>query len=265
MKFINQNRIMHEVKPLIEGIKAGDHQNILFQGPAGCGKTSLAKYVAEHTLEDFSFQIPVKGNINWTGMRTYSTNIIDEIHEFKNFENLYPLLDDRDQSFIFCTTEYGETPEPFLTRCIRFSFEPYNVGHLSTIVKNYSKGRKFILDSTEAYTLVAEASRGSPRLAKQRYDRIKRIMDYYSQEPSAENVRFVLNKIGIYDFGYSAEDFRYLEYLKNVVSSSLENISRTLRIDKNTIAKEIEPYLLEKGNILITSKGRKFVKWPDTL
>ncbi|KKL17111.1 hypothetical protein LCGC14_2488840, partial [marine sediment metagenome] len=29
-------------------------------------------------------------------------------------------------------------------------------------------------------------------------------------------------------------------------------------------AKEIEPYLLEKGNIMITSKGRKFIKWPDT-
>ena len=197
-------------------------------------------------------------------MAQYSTNIIDEIHEFRNFENLYPYLDDNERSYLFCTTEYGETPEPFLTRVIRFTFEPYTVGHLTTIVKNYSKGRRFKLDTPEAYTLIAEASRGSPRLAKQRYDRIKRMLDYYGQQPSAENVRFVLNKIGIYDFGYSAEDFRYLEFLKNITSSSLDNIARTLRIDKNTIAKEIEPYLLEKGNILITSKGRKFIKWPDT-
>ncbi len=211
-----------------------------------------------------SIQIPVKGDINWNALSKFDVNIIDEIHEFKNFENLYPNLDDGDQSYLFCTTEYGETPEPFLTRCIRFTFEPYSVQHLTTIVKNYAKGRRFKLSSHEAYLLIAEASRGSPRIAKQRYDRIKRMLDYYGQDPSAENVRFVLNKIGIYDFGYSAEDFRYLKFLKERNSSSLDNISRTLRIDKNTIAKEIEPYLLEKGNIEITSKGRKYISWPDT-
>ncbi len=211
-----------------------------------------------------SIQIPVKGNINWPELSKFDVNIIDEIHEFKNFELLYPYLDDKNQSYLFCTTEYGETPEPFLTRCIRFTFEPYLVKDLTQIVRSYAKSRSFIFNSAEAYTLVAEASRGSPRIAKQRYDRIKRMLDYYGQPASVDNIRFVLNKIGIYDFGYSAEDFRYLELLKTRGASSLDNISRTLRIDKNTISKEIEPYLLEKGNIQITSKGRTFMKWPDT-
>ena len=211
-----------------------------------------------------SIQIPVKGDINWQALSKFNVNIIDEIHEFRNFELLYPYLDNKEQSYLFCTTEYGVTPEPFLTRCIRFTFEPYLVKDLAKIVRSYSKSRSFTLNSAEAYTLVAEASRGSPRIAKQRYDRIKRMLDYYGQPANVDNIRFVLNKIGIYDFGYSAEDFRYLEFLKNIDASSLDNISRTLRIDKNTIAKEIEPYLLEKGNIMITSKGRKYVKWPDT-
>ncbi len=254
---------MDEVIPIINSIRGGEHQNLLFQGPAGCGKTTIAKMVAKKAGHRQSIQIPVKGNINWGKIPDFWVNIIDEIHEFKQFENLYPLMDAGENTFLFCTTEYGEAPEPFLSRCIRFTFEPYILEDLVKITRLYSKARGYTFRDKESYRLIAEAARGSPRLAKQRFDRIKRMLSHYGQIPNAENVKFVLNRIGIYNFGYTAEDMRYMEYLKSLPASSLDNLSRALRIDKNTIAKEIEPYLLEKGNILITSKGRKFIKWPD--
>jgi Holliday junction resolvasome RuvABC ATP-dependent DNA helicase subunit len=49
-----------------------------------------------------------------------------------------------------------------------------------------------------------------------------------------------------------------MDYLHRVGHSSLDNISRNLQIDKNTIAKEIEPYLFERGHIELNSRGRLF-------
>lgn len=263
MKFINQQRIMSEVSPLILAIKTGNHQNLLFQGPAGCGKTTIAKYIANQTMLDWDIQIPVKGSINYKPFGDYNVHIIDEIHKFREWEMLYPYLDKLEETFIFCTTEYGESPEPFLSRCIRLSFEPYSVKDLSEIVRRYSIGRRFKLNKA-CCSLIGGAARGSPRLAKQRYDRVKMMLQYYGFNSTSHWVEHVLNQMGIYTFGYTTEDFRYLEYLQNVNVSSLNNLARALRIDRNTIEKEVEPFLLEKENILITSKGRKFIKWPET-
>lgn len=263
MYFVNQNRIIAEVKPLVSAIQNNNHQNLLFQGSAGCGKTHLAKFIAKTSELPWDMQIPVGGKINYKYVGKFPVHIVDEIHEFRNFENLYPYLDSGKETFIFCTTEYGEVPEPFLTRCIRLSFDPYAEEDLAEIAHRYSKGRKYILKDKKSYMLIADAARGSPRLVKQRFDRVKMYCQYYDMKPNNYNVSFALRQIGIYTLGYTSEDFRYMKYLETVGQSSLVNLSRALRIDKNSVQKEIEPFLIERGNIAITSKGRKLIKWPS--
>lgn len=262
MKFINQDRIMTEISPLVRAIRNNEHQNLLLQGPAGCGKTSLAKLIADGTGLDWNIQTPVRGRINYRPFGDYNVHIIDEIHTFRGWEVLYPYLDTSLETFIFATTEYGESPEPFLSRCIRLSFEPYSAEDLAEIVRRYSIGRRFKMNKASCL-LIAGASRGSPRIAKQRFDRVKMMIQYYNFDKTTHWIRHVLRQLGIFTFGYTTEDFRYLEYLRNINTSSLDNISRALRIDRNTIEKEVEPFLLERGNIIITSKGRKFLKWPE--
>lgn len=266
MKFINQDKIMSELNPLISDIRNNNNNYaVLFQGPAGCGKTTLAKLtVNQSNRRSYGNQIPSNGKINFETFTQHNLHFIDEIHEMKRgFELMYPYIDSGEHTIIFCTTEYGELPEPLLTRCLRFTFEPYELKHLIEIVKRYSYGRNFRLADEESYKMIAEAGRGNPRIAKQRFDRVKMMLQYYDYEPDAHSIRGLLNRIGIYKFGYTKEDLRYIDYLSKIPASSLDNISRALKIDKNTIQKEIEPYLIEKGNIMITSKGRKFLKWAE--
>lgn len=263
MQFINQNRIMSEVGPLIRGISNGNSINLLLQGSAGCGKTTLARKIAKDATNNWSFQIPSRGQINFGPLRDYPINIIDEIHELKVFEPLYPYLDAGQQTYIFCTTEYGQTPDPFLTRCIRLTFDPYDIDDLVEIIRRYSMGRNFTFRSRECYRLIAVAARGSPRLAKQRFDRVKMMLQYYDYNKTPEFVRTILARIGIFDFGYTQEDLRYLKYLEEMQLSSLTNLSRILKIDSNTLQKEVEPYLIEKGCVEITPRGRRFLKWPN--
>ncbi|KKM98806.1 hypothetical protein LCGC14_1154220 [marine sediment metagenome] len=261
MGFINQKRILSEVNPLIESLKNGGSENIILQGPAGCGKTMLAKIIAR-SIEEYSFQIPVKGNIKIdSGTRV---QIIDEIHELRSFEPLYPLLDSEEHVFIFCTTEYGGVPEPFSSRCIRFTFDRYSNDDLTRIVFNYAKSRSYPVDIYSAL-LIAQVSRGSPRIAKQRFNRVKRMIAYYDFKWSEENIFQILNMIGIYNLGYTKEDMDYLEILKDKEVLGLRNISRILRVDQNTIVREIEPFLIEKGHIEITSKGRRLINCPQIL
>lgn len=258
MSFVNQSLIMREVLPLAESLMVEGSANILLQGPAGCGKTKLAGIIARKIEEGWAFQIPVKGNLNWSRTQDFRVHIVDEVHMLRNFELLYPEMDSGEHVFIFCTTEYGETPDPFLTRCIRFSFEPYSAESIKQIVEEYSRARRFTFKDSACYELIAESSRGNPRIAKQRFDRVKLMIEHYDYPRRVDFVRNTLTQIGVFGGGFTKEDFRYMDYLHRVGRSSIDNIARTLQIDKNTVVKEIEPYLIERGCIELTSRGRQF-------
>jgi Holliday junction DNA helicase RuvB len=249
------------VNPLIEDFRNNHNDNILLQGPAGCGKTMLAKMIAK-SIEDYTVQIPTRGNIRLDSQNRIQ--IIDEIHELSQFEPLYPLMDNGEHIFIFCTTEYGGVPEPFSSRCIRFTFEPYSVEDLGRIVFAYAKSRKYPIDILSAIQ-IAQISRGSPRIAKQRFDRVKRMLSYYDLGWETRNLERILDMLGVYNLGYTNEDLRYLEILRDRGTVSLRNLSSILQIDVNTIIREIEPFLIEKNHVEITSRGRRLVNWPNII
>lgn len=260
MTFINQRRISQEVSAIIHEL--GDSGiNILLQGPAGCGKTSLAKIICSNLGESYYSYIPHNGEVQLNKVNESRITFIDEIHLYKQWEFLYNYMDSNNKIFVFCTTEYDDIPEPFLSRCIRFTFDPYSVFDLTQIVLNYARKRKFPLDYNSCFT-IANTSRGSPRIAKQRFDRIKLMLTHYRRPHAGIYVNEMLTMMGIKNGGYTSEDIRYLEYLSKVPASSLDNICLALQINRATVQREIEPFLLQNGNIQITSKGRIFKTCP---
>lgn len=262
--FIGQNKIILELSSISEELKKEfTGINILLRGQAGCGKTLLAdKFLL--SIDNYIFQLPNKSKnyeLRWNEkIAEYKCHFIDEIHTLKHIEVLYPIMDTKKYVFVFASNEYGDLPEAFLSRCYIYSFGDYTLDEISTIVFEYAKGKNIYLEKSLS-DLFAKYSRNNPRIAKNLFDRVLFIIHRGYYILNTKGITSALKDIGIYEGGYTDLDVKYLQTLSKINTSSLESMSRLLRVDKNTIINEIEPFLLNKEHIAITSKGRKFIKW----
>jgi Holliday junction resolvasome RuvABC ATP-dependent DNA helicase subunit len=91
------------------------------------------------------------------------------------------------------------------------------------------------------------------------------MLSYYDLGWETRNLERILDMLGVYNLGYTNEDLRYLEILRDRGTVSLRNLSSILQIDVNTIIREIEPFLIEKNHVEITSRGRRLVNWPNII
>ncbi|PNX46009.1 MAG: hypothetical protein BV457_08470 [Thermoplasmata archaeon M9B1D] len=66
----------------------------------------------------------------------------------------------------------------------------------------------------------------------------------------------MLDMLRIYKGGFTELDLKYLDVLKKQKTASLNTLSRALNVPKYTLLNEIEPFLIKKDLINITSKGR---------
>ncbi len=255
MTFIGQTHVMEELRILAKEIYRGNHQNILILGSSGYGKTTLAKYLADYTCK--SYQISIEG-------RGLDTNkellIIDEAHKMKNPEILFPLMDKHSNSVVLLTTDLGVLPEPLVNRCYRLILQEYSQDDLLEIARYYSsKSRtKFTIPMLR---VIVERSRNIPREIKNMVDRIilhQRSGEFYWD---IEYLKVMLDTLGVYEGGFTYFDIEYLAYLKSIGgNASLTTICHGIKQSKETITNYIEPFLIKKGYIIITSKGRKLIK-----
>jgi Holliday junction DNA helicase RuvB len=263
-KFIGQTKIKLELESISQQINNKfEGINILLRGQAGCGKTLLAKSFLS-SLGDYTSQLPSKISnyeLIWDErIFKYKFHFIDEIHSLKHIEVLYPIMDSKEHIFTYASNEYGELPEALLSRCFVYSFCDYTAKEISSIVFEYAKTRNIYLENTLA-DLFAKYSRNNPRMVKNLFDRVLFIIHRGYYNLNSRGIISALNDIGIYDGGYTDLDMKYLETLHNASSLSLDTISRLLKVDKNTIVNEIEPFLIDKGHMIISPRGRKFIKW----
>ncbi len=263
-------------------------EHLLLSGPPGLGKTSLAYCVAKEMKGKITSTsgpaIERAGDLVGilTNLERGDVLFIDEIHRISRVveEFLYPAMENFQIDFIIdkgpyaksvkfnlkpftligATTKKGSLSAPLRGRFgLFFDFNFYPVGDLVEIISRSSELLEIPIDSESCFE-IARRSRGAPRLANRL---IKRIRDY-AQVVGEGKIDLAitskaLEKIGIDQQGFDELDRKYLAALINVYQggpAGIEAIAASLGEDKQTLEDVVEPYLLNKGFIARSPRGR---------
>ena len=287
--YIGQSQIKKNLQVFIKASKkrneALDH--ILFFGPPGLGKTTLAYIIANDMEANIKMSaapmIEKSGDLAaiLTNLEEGDILFIDEIHRLSPAieEILYPAMEDFRLDIIIgsgpaaqtikidlprftligATTRAGMVSSPLRDRFgMHFRLQFYNQEELATIIQR--AGKKLEKEcNKEASLEIARRSRGTPRIAQRL---LRRIRDYADVEDerniSLKRAKYGLNELGVNDLGFDELDLRYLKILIESKGRplGLSTIAAALSEDEGTIEDVIEPYLLAKGYIERTARGR---------
>jgi len=261
--FHGQTIIVNEINLMLDAmIHDEQNYNILFRAPSGHGKTTLAiRCMSVLGFENCAYYLPnIDGNnLDPEFNDRKRIHTVDEIHELKSPEFLYPLMDRGDYSFFILTNESGKIKEPLRNRCIPFIFHPYSLNEIADIIKDSLQ----IPNIPEEFAIeIANRSRGNPRVAKKICERLGYVFRSYNIPKDLNSLITILEEVlYIKEKGLTRFDEIYLEYLNKVGGrASLISLISGTGIDRTTILTEVEPLLLYQGLVEITSRGRTLVE-----
>lgn len=287
--YIGQEKIKKNLGIFISAAKkrAECLDHILFSGPAGLGKTTLANIIAHEMGANIKTtaapMIEKSGDLAaiLTNLQDGDVLFIDEIHRLSAAieEVLYPAMEDFRLDIIIgsgpaaqtikidlpkftligATTRAGMLSNPLRDRFgMQFRLEFYSDSELALIIEKASKKLGKHCDQKAALE-IARRSRSTPRIALRLLKRIRDFAEVKDEQSiSLERANEALNSLGVNELGFDTMDLRYLELLTAAKKRSvgLSSIAAALSEDENTIEDVIEPYLLANGYIERTAKGR---------
>lgn len=287
---IGQRAVAERLRVALEACRKRQEPlpHILFDGPPGLGKTTFAS-VLHHELgvelqTTSGPALDKKGDVMpfLTNAVEGSILFIDEIHRLpKSVEEfIYPVMEDfrvdvilgegvsartlnlplKKFTIIGATTRSGMLSSPLRDRFhMHEHLEFYDVSDLARIVTvNAAKLRTEI--TQEAALELAHRSRGTPRLANARLRWVRDFATARSDGTVTEQIaREALDMQEIDREGLDKQDRRYLETLIQVFGggpTGIEALAATLSISVDTLADEVEPFLLRSHMIIRTPRGR---------
>jgi len=293
-EFVGQKDVIDNLNICLTAAKQREEplEHVLFSGPPGLGKTSLAHIIAHEMGTKVTATsgpaISKAGDLIGilTNLEKGDILFIDEIHRLSRVieEFLYPAMESYQIDFIIDKGPYAKT--------IKFNLKPFTlvaattrVGLLSgplrsrfgmlyhldfyppkdlSLIIRHSSGI-LGLDIDEAASLeIARRSRGTPRIANRL---LRRVRDYAQVQKiysiKEDIAARILDDLGIDKAGFDDMDRRVLILIINTYDGGpvgVDSLAASLNEEVDTVVDTVEPYLLKNGYLKRTSRGRLATK-----
>ena len=279
---IGQSDVLNRLKVSVVGCKSEGTQmpHVLIDGPPGLGKTTIASSIASE-LESNLYTVnaanirSVKNLLPYLmGIAPRSVLFIDEVHRLPKLveEFLYPIMEDfvlnitiGDKpekidlplfTIVGATTSGGSLSQPFYDRFqIKEHLSFYSDDDLAKLARLNAAKMNIVISDSDLLE-IAKRSKGTPRILNGR-------LQWYKNYKICNNdkdvsVDEIFDAQGIDNRGLDIYDRAYIDILSRNKNNplGLKAISSMTGIAIDTIENSIEPFLVRKGLVIRTQKGR---------
>jgi Holliday junction DNA helicase RuvB len=293
-EYVGQERVKENLKVFIDATRergeALDH--VLFHGPPGLGKTTLANIIAHElgvgikSTSGPAIERPGDLAAILTNLQDRDVLFIDEIHRLYRVveEALYPVLEDYKFDIVIgqgpsaraikldippftlvgATTRAGLLTSPLRDRFgVVFRIDYYTPQELTSIVKRSAQILKVEVDEAGAWEIASRA-RGTPRVAI-RF--LRRVRDYAQVKEDGVITKDSAHKaLALMEIDHLGLDNMDRKILRTIIEKfgggpvGVDTLATAISEEKDTIEDVYEPFLIQKGYINRTPRGRVATK-----